>query len=206
MSDFAQPHGLKPARPPCPSSSPRVSQVHVHCISEAIQPSYSLMPSSPSDFNFPSIRWPKYWSFTFSISPSNEYLGLISFKIGWFDLPAVSGTFKSLLQDFSLKASILQHAAFFMFPFSQPYMTTEKTIALTMRTFVGKAMSLLFDTLSRFDLAFLPRSNHLLISWLQSPSSVISGAPKEKICHCFQFSPFHLPWVGLDASIFFLFF
>ena len=155
---------------------------------------------------FPSIRWPKYWSFTFSISPSNEYLGLISFKIGWFDLPAVSGTFKSLLQDFSLKASILQHAAFFMFPFSQPYMTTEKTIALTMRTFVGKAMSLLFDTLSRFDLAFLPRSNHLLISWLQSPSSVISGAPKEKICHCFQFSPFHLPWVGLDASIFFLFF
>ena len=106
-----------------------------------------------------SIRWPKYWSFSFSISPSSEYLGLISFRTDWFDLLAVQGILKSLLQHHSSKASILQHSAFFMVQFSHPYMTTGKTIALTIRTFVSKVMSLLFNTLTRFVTAFLPRSN-----------------------------------------------
>ena len=117
------------------------------------------------------IRWPKYWSFSFSISPSKDYSGLTSFKIDWFDLLAVQRTLKSLLQHHSSKASILQHAAFFMVQLSYPYMTTGKTIALTRRTFVGKIMSLLYNMLSRFVIAFLPRS--LLISWLHSPSAVI---------------------------------
>ena len=119
------------------------------------------------------IRWPKYWSFNFSISPSNEYSGLISFRMDWFDLLEVQGTLKSLLQHHNLKASILQHSAFFMVQLSHPYMTTGKTIALTRRTFVGKVMSLLFNMLSRLVIIFLPRSKHLLISWLQSPSAVI---------------------------------
>ena len=119
------------------------------------------------------IRWPKYWSFSFSISPSNEYSGLISFRMDWMDLLAVQGTLKSLLQHHSSKASILQHSAFFMFQISYPYMTTEKTIVLTMWTLVGKVMSLLFNMLSRLVIAFLPRNNHLLISWLQSPSAEI---------------------------------
>ena len=114
------------------------------------------------------FRWPKYWSF--SISPSNEYLELISFRIDWFELLAVQGTLKSLLQHHSLKASVLQHSAFFMVQLSHPYMTTGKTIALTIQNFVGKMISLLFNTLSRFVTAFLPRSNCFLISWLQSLS------------------------------------
>ena len=118
------------------------------------------------------IRWPKYWSFSFSISPSNEYLGLISFRMDWLNLTAVQGTPKSLLQHHSSKASILQHSAFFMVLLSHPYITTGKT-ALTRRTFVGKVMSLLFNMLSRLVIAFFPRSKHLLISWLQSPSAVI---------------------------------
>ena len=117
------------------------------------------------------VRWPKYWSF--SISPSSEYSGLISFRIDWFDLLAVQGTLKSLLQLHSLKAAILQCSVFFMVLLSHPYMTTGKTIALTIKTFVGKVMSLLFNTLSRFVIAFLLRSMCLLISWLQSPSAVI---------------------------------
>ena len=117
------------------------------------------------------IRWPKYWSFSFSISPSNEYSRLISFRIDWFDLFAVQGTLKSLLQHHSSKASILQHSAFFMVQLSYPYMTTGKTIALTRWTFVGKVMSLLFNMQSRFVIVFLPRSKCLLISWLQSPSA-----------------------------------
>ena len=112
------------------------------------------------------IKWPKYWSFSFSISPSNEYSGLISFKIDWFDLLAVQGTLKSLLQHHSSKASILQCSAFFIVQLSHPYMTTGKTIALTRWTFVDKVMSLLFNMLSRLVIAFLPRSKHLLISWL----------------------------------------
>ena len=119
------------------------------------------------------IRWPKYWSFSFSISPSNEYSGLILFRINLFDILAVQGTLKNLLQHNSSKASILQHSAFFTVLFSHPYMTTGKTIALTRWTFVRKVMSLLFNLLSRLVIAFLPRSKPLLISWLQSPSAVI---------------------------------
>ena len=119
------------------------------------------------------IRWPKYWSFSFSISPSNEYSGLISFRIDWFDLLAIQGTLKSLLQHHSSKASILHHSAFFMVQLLHLYMTTGKIIALTIWTFAGKVMSLLFNTLSRFVIAFLSRSKHLLISWLQSLSTVI---------------------------------
>ena len=119
------------------------------------------------------IRWPKYWSFSFSISPSNKYSGLISFRMDWFDLLAVEGTLRSLLQYYNSKASILRCLAFFMFQLSYPYVTTGKTIALTIWTFVGKVMSLLFNMLSRFVITFLLRSKHLLISWLQSPSAVI---------------------------------
>ena len=119
------------------------------------------------------IRWPKYRSFSFSISPSSEHSGLISFRMDWLDLLAVQETLKSLLQHHSSKASILRCSAFFIVPFSHPYMTTGKTIALTRWTFVGKVMSLLFNVLSRLVIAFLPRSKHLLISWLQSPSAVI---------------------------------
>ena len=119
------------------------------------------------------IRWPKDWSFSFSIRPSNEYSGLISFRVDWLDLLAVQGTHKSLLQHHSSKASILWHAAFFIVQLSHPYMTTGKTIALTRQTFVGKVMSLLFNMLSRLVITFLPRSKHLLISWLQSSSAMI---------------------------------
>ena len=118
------------------------------------------------------IRWPKYWSFSFSISPSNEYSGLISFRIDWFDLLAVQRTLKSLLQHCNSKASILQHSAFFMIQVSHSYTTTGKTIALTLQTFAGKVISLFFNMLSRLVVAFLPRSKHLLILWLQSQSPV----------------------------------
>ena len=136
------------------------------------------------------IRWPKYWSF--SISPSNEYSWLISFRIDWFDL-AVQGTLRSLLQHHSSKASILQHSAFLMVQLSHPYMTTEKSIALTRWTFVSKVMSPLFNTLSRLVTAFLPRSKHLLISWLQSASAVILEL-KKIVSHCFHCFPIYLPW------------
>ena len=126
------------------------------------------------------IRWPKYWSFSFIISPSNEHPGLISFRMDWLDLLAVQGTLKSLLQHHSLKASILRHSAFFIVQLSHPYMTTGKTIALTRRTFVGKVIFLLFNMLSRLVITFLPRSKRLLISWLQSPSAVILEPRKIK--------------------------
>ena len=126
------------------------------------------------------MRWPKYWSFSFSIIPSKEIPGLISFRIHWLDLPAVQGMLKSLLQHHSSKASILQCSAFFTVQLSHPYMTTGKTIALTRRTFVGKVMSLLFNMLYRLVITFLPRSKCLLISWLQSPSAVILEPPKMK--------------------------
>ena len=136
------------------------------------------------------IRWPKYWSFSFSISPSNEYLGLVSFRMDWLDLLAVQRTLKSLLQHHSSKASILLCSAFFVVQLSHPYMTTGKTIALTRQTFVDKVMSLLFNMLSRLVIAFLPRAYHLLISWLQSQSAVILETKKVKsataspsICH-----------------------
>ena len=157
---------------------------------------FLLLPS-----NIPSIRvfsnesarcitWPKYWSFSFNISPSNEHPGLISFRMDWLDLLAVQGTLKSLLQHHSLKASILWCSAFFIVQLSHPYMTTGKAIALTRQTFVGKVMSLLFNMLSRLVIAVLPRSKRLLISWLQSPCAMILEPPKIKsatvfpsICH-----------------------
>ena len=126
------------------------------------------------------IRWPKYWSFKFSISPSSEYSELISFRMDWLDLLEVQGTPKSLLQHHSSKASIFQHSAFFRVHLSHPYMTTGKTIALTRWPFVGKLISLLFNILSRLVISFLPRSKRLLISWLQSPSAVILEPPKIK--------------------------
>ena len=136
------------------------------------------------------IRWPKYWSFSFSISPSNEYSGLISFRMDWSDLLVVPGTLKNLLQQHSSKASILQCSAFFIVQLSHPYMTTGKTIALTRQTFAGKVMSLLFNMLSRLVITFLPRSKSVLISWLQSSFAVILEQPKIKsvtvspsICH-----------------------
>ena len=145
-----------------------------------------LLPSIPSSIRVFSnesalcISWPKYWSFSFNISPSNEHPGLISFKMDWFYLLAVQGTLKSLLQHHSSKASILRHSAFFIVQLSYPYMTTGKTIALTRQTFVGKVMSLLFYMLSRLVITFLPRSKCFLISWLQSPSAVILETPKIK--------------------------
>ena len=147
-------------------------------------------------------RWPKYWSFSISISPSNEYSGLISFRINWFDLLAVQGTLKSLLQHHSSKASILQPSTFFIVQISYPYMTTGKTIALTRWTFVGKVMSLLFNMLSRLVIEFLPRSKHLLISWLQSPSAVILESPKI-VSHCFHcFPSICHEVIGPDSMIF----
>ena len=160
-----------------------LTQTHVHWVSDAIQPSPLSSPLLPPSI-FPSIRvfsnesavrmrWPKYWSFSFNISPSSEYSGLISCRMDWLDLLAVQGTLKSLLQHHSSKASILRHSAFFTVQLSHPYMTTGKTRALTRRTFVGKVMFLLFNMLSRLTITFLPRSKHFLISWLQSPSAVI---------------------------------
>ena len=139
------------------------------------------------------IRWPKYWSFSFSICPSNEHPGLISFKMDWLDLLAVQGSLKSLLQHYSSKVSILQCSAFLIVQLSHPYMTTGKTIALTRRTFVNKVVSLLFNMLSRLIITFLPRSKRLLISWLQSPSAVILEW-KNKVSHCFHCFPIYLPW------------
>ena len=155
-----------------------------------------LLPSAifPSNRVFSNesvlhIKWPKYWSFSFSISPSSEYSGLISFRMDWLDLLAVQGTLKSLLQHHSSKASILQRSVFFIVQLSHPYMTTGKTIAFTRWTFAGKVMSLLFNMLSRLVKTFLPRSKHFIISWLQSPSAVILEPPKI-VCHCF---PIYLP-------------
>ena len=139
------------------------------------------------------IRWPKYWSFSFNISPSNEHPRLISFRMDWLDLLAVQGTLKSLLQHHSSKASILQHSAFFIVQLLHPYMTTGKTIALTRRTFVGKVMSLLFNMLSRLVITFLPRSKRLLISWLQSPPTVILEPRKIKSDTVSTVSPIYLP-------------
>ena len=138
------------------------------------------------------IRWPQYWSFGFSISPSNEYSGLISFRIDWLDLLAVQGTLKSLFQHHSSKTSILQCSAFFIVQLSHLYMTTGKTTALTRQTFVGKVVSLLFNMLSRLVIVFLPRNKRLLISWLQSPSAVILE-PQKIVYRCFHCFPVYLP-------------
>ena len=169
-----------------------ITQTHVHQVSDAMQPSHPLTSLSPAVHQpFPHqglffndsvlrIKWSKYWSFSFSIGPSDEYLGLISFRMHWSDLLSVQGTLKNLFQHHSSKASILQCSAFFMVQLSHPYMTTGKTIALTRQTFVGKVTSLLFNMLSRLVIAFLPRSKRLLISWLQSPSTVILEPQKIK--------------------------
>ena len=168
---------------------PAFTQTHVHWVGDAIQPSHPLSPPSPPALNLSPhqglfqwvsscIRWPKYWSFSFNISSSNEHPGLISFRMDWLDLLAVQGILKSLLQHHSSKASILLCSAFFIVQLSHPYMTTGKTIALTRWTFVDKVLSLLYNTVSRLVITFLPRSRRLLISWLQSLSAVILEPPK----------------------------
>ena len=170
---------------------PDFTQTHIHRVSDAIQhlilcrPLLLLPPIPPSIRVFSNestrhMRWPKYWSFSFSIIPAKEHPGLISFRMDWLDLLAVQGTLKNLLQHHSSKSSILRCSAFFTVQLSHPYMTTGKTIALTKRTFVGKVMSLLFNMLSRLVITFLPRSKCLLISWLQSPSAVILEPQKIK--------------------------
>ena len=184
---------------------PEFTQTHVHRVSDANHHLILCRPLLLLPSIFPSIRvfsnesalrirWPKYWSFRFNISSSNEHPGLISFRMDWLDLLAVQGTLKSLLQHYSWKASIFQCSAFFRVQLSHPYMTTGKTIALTRWNFVGKVMFLLFDMLSRLVITFLPRSKRLLISWLQSPSAVILEPPKNKVWHCFHCLPIYLPW------------
>ena len=191
MSDSLRPHELQHVRPPCPSTTPGF---HRFASIESVMPSNHLILCRPLlllPSIFPSIRvfsnesalhirCPKYWSFCFNISPSSEHPGLISFRMDWLDLLAVQGTFKSLLQHHSSKASILRCSAFFIVQLSHPYMTTGKTIALTRWTFVDKVISLLLNMLSRFVIAFLSRSNCLLISWLQSLSAVILEPKKMK--------------------------
>ena len=164
------------------------------------RPLLFLSPVAPSIRIFSNesafrIRWPKYWSFSFRISLSNEYSGFISFRMDWFDLLAVQGILKGLLQQHISKASILQCLAFFRVQLLHPYTTTGKTIALTRWTLVSKVMSLLLNVLSRLVITFLPRSKRLLISWLQSPSAMILEPPSlPKICHCFHCLPIYLPW------------
>ena len=189
---------------------PEFAQTHAHWVGDAIQPSILCCPLLPPSifasisvfFNESAlcIRWPKYWSFSFSISPFNEYSGLISFRI-CVDLLVVQGTLKSL-QPHSSKASILRCSTSFMVQLSHPYMTTGKTIVLTRWTFVGKVMCLLFNMLSRYVIAFLPRSKRLLIPWLQSPSAVILESPKIKSVTVSTVSPsICYEVVGLDAMI-----
>ena len=179
LSDSLQPHESQHSRPPCPSPTPGV---HSDSMSiDSVMPSSHLIlchpllllpPIPPSIRVFSNestlrMRWPEYWSFSFSSSPSSEHPGLISFRMDWLDLLAVQGTLKSLLQHHSSRASILRRSAFFTVQLSHPYMTTGETIALTRQTFVGKVMSLLLNMLSRLVITFLPRSKRLLISWLQ---------------------------------------
>ena len=185
-----QPHGLQNARPPYPSPTPGACSNSCSLVMPSnhlilCRPLLLLLSIFPSirvfsDESTLHIRRTKYWSFSFSVSPSNEYSGLMSFKMDWLDLLAVQGTLKSLLQHHSSKASILLCSAFFIVQLSHPYMTTGKTIALTICTFVGKVMSLLFNMLTRLIITYLPRSKRLLISWLQSQSAVILELQKIK--------------------------
>ena len=192
VSDSLQLHGQQHSRPPCPSPTSRVYPnscslnwwCHPTISSSVTLFSFCLQPLPALGF-FPNvlalcIRWPKYWCFSFSINSSNEYSKLISLNVDWFDLLAIQGTLTSHLQHHSSKTSILWHSAFFTVQFLQSYMTTGKMTALTIWISVGKVMSLLFNTLSRFVIAFLTRGNCLLILWLQSPSSVILGPQKRK--------------------------
>ena len=202
MSDSLWPHGLQHARPPCPSPTPGVYSnscpLSWWChptISSSVFSFSSHLQCFPASGSFPMsqfflhIRWPKYWSFSFNISPSNEYSGLISFRMDWLDLLAVQGTPKSLPQHHSSKASILCCSVFFIVQLSHLYMATGKTIALTRWTFVGKVLYLLFNMLSRLVITFLPRSKCLLISWLQSPSAVILNPGKIKSATVSTVSP-----------------
>ena len=195
VSDSLQSHESQHARPPCLSPTPKVhSDSRPSSRLILCRPLLLLPPIPPSIRVFSSestlsMRWPKYWSFNFSIIPSNEHPGLISFRMDWLDFLAVQGTLKSLLQHHSSKASILWDSAFFIVQLSHPYIITGKTIALTRRTFVAKVMSLLLNMLSRLARTFPPRSKHLLISWLQSPSAVILE-PRKIVSHCF---PIYLP-------------
>jgi len=180
---------------------PESTQTHVLWVGDATQPSHPLLllPSiSPSIRVFSNesalhIRWPKYWSFIFNISPCNEHPGAICFRMDWLDLLAVQGTLKCHVQHHSSKASILLCSAFFIVQLYQPCMTIGKTIALTRWTFADKVMFLLFNMLSRLLITFFPRSKRLLISWLQSPSAVILE-PRKKVSHYFHYFPIYLPW------------
>ena len=196
--------------------SAEFAQTHVHWVSDAVEPSHPLLPPSPPALSLSqhqelfqwltsSHQWPKFWSFSFSISPSNEYLGPISFRIDWFDLLAVQGTLKSLLQHHSSEASIFWRSAFFMVQLSHPNMTTGKTIDLTVWTFVSKVMSLVFNMLSRLIIAFLPKSKPLVISWLPSLSTVILEPKKIKSVTVSTFSPYICHEImGPEVMIFFI--
>ena len=188
MSNSCDPMDCSTPGLPVHHQIPELTQTHIHWVRDAIQPSHPLSSPSLPTFNLSQnpglFLWvhylhhvDKYWSFSFSISPSNEYSGSIPFRMDWLDLLAVQGTLKSL-QHHSSKASILRFSAFFIVQLSHPFMTTGKTIALSRQTFVGKVMSLLFNMLSRLVITFLPRSKNLLISWLQPPSAVILEPPK----------------------------
>ena len=188
VSDSLGPHESQHTRPPCPSPNPGIHSNPIELVMPSSHlilccPLLLLLPIPPSIRVFSNestlrMRWPKSWSFSFSIIPSKEIPGLISFRVDWLDLLAVQGTLKSFLQHHSSKASILQHSAFFTVQRSHPYMTTGKTIALTRRTLVGKVISLLLNMLSRLVITFPPKRKRLLISWLQSPSAVILEPPK----------------------------
>ena len=192
MSNSLRLHEPQHTKPPCPSPTPGVcsnscplSRWCHPTISSSVIPFSSCLQSFPASGCFPKmsalhIRWPKHWSFSFNISPSNEHPGLVSFRMDWLDLLAVQGTLKSLLQHHSSKASVLRCSAFIMVQLSHLYMTPGKTIALTRWTFFGKVISLFFNILSWLVIAFLPRSKCLLISWMQSPSAVILEPPKIK--------------------------
>ena len=212
VSDTLWPHGLQHTRLPCPSPTPGAysNSCPLHwryhpTISSSVVPFFCLQ-SVPASESFPEsvlhIRWTKYWSFSFNISPSNEHPGLISFRMDWLALLAVQGTLKRLLQHHSSKASFLWCSAFFIVQLSHPFMTIGKTIALTRWMFVGKVMSMLFNTLSRLVITFLPRNKCLLISWLQSPSAVILRPDTIKYIHQSKLSLFielhrgyKLPWI-----------
>ena len=201
VSNSLRPHGLQHTRPACPSLSLRVcpSSCPLHqwrrpAISSTdalfyCPQSFQASGSFPVSQLFVHIRWPKYWSFSFSFSPSSEYSGLTSFKMTGLISLLSKGLWKTLLQHHSSKASILQHSAFFTVQLSQPYVLTGKTIALAIQTFVSKERSLLFNALSRFVIAFLPTTNCLLISWLQSPSAVILESKKRKSVTASTFPP-----------------
>ena len=185
LLEFAQIRSIKSVMP---------SNHLIFC--QPLLPLPSVFPSTKvfSNESALHIRGPKYWSFSFSTSPSNEYSGLSSFKIDWFDLLAIQGTLKSLLQQHNLKASVLWHSAFFMVQLSNPYMTTGNNIALTRWNFDGKVMSLLFSMLSRVVITFLSRSKHLWISWLEITICSDFGVPKNKVWHCFHCFPIYFPW------------